>query len=679
MARRAMLLALCFMALKLFSLRFVFAPFQSAVLWLPAGLSLVFLLRSPVRMWPALLGAVFVAEAGSVAWQGFPVTVAVLWGLGNVLRILLGAELLRRFVGGPILFHRVREVAGVLVLGAMLGTLPSATLGAAGAALTGGMTPFWDEWWTWWLSDLLGTALVAPLLLTWWPLPREARAPRLLVELGALLVLVAGVTILVFQHRPDTGSWGLLDTLPYAAFPLVIAGALRQGPRGAATSIMVMGTLAVAYTSHGRGPFGLVPLSAGERVLSVQVFVAVLSFSALTLAAVVEERRRADAAQRVLATAGAELASSSDWGTTLPRVVRLVVPELCAGAAIWMVDAQGMVRRVAAMGWTTAREAGLRGQLPPLPREARHWRGDSGSGVLVPLRVRGEVVGALALVSDPADHPLGRSDLLLAEDLARRCAMALENAYLLDEAHEAIGARDEFISVAAHELRTPLTTLTLRVQGLMAQLRLAGERPGVLDRLGFISRQVTRLTELVESVLDVGRVNAGTLELRREQVDLTALVEESVARFSDEAERSGCELRLRAVGPHVMGWLDRARVEQSLSNLLSNAIKFGIGAPVDVELTQAEGLARVTVKDHGIGIPPEALERIFGRFERAVSTHQYGGLGLGLFLTRRIVEAHGGSVRVESEAGAGATFVMELPVQPAPAHQREPARPQPGA
>jgi signal transduction histidine kinase len=119
-------------------------------------------------------------------------------------------------------------------------------------------------------------------------------------------------------------------------------------------------------------------------------------------------------------------------------------------------------------------------------------------------------------------------------------------------------------------------------------------------------------------------------------------------------------------------------VEQALTHLLRNAIKFGIGAPVDVELVQVDGRARLTVTDHGIGIPPEALERIFGRFERAVSSRQYGGLGLGLFLTRQIVEAHGGSIHVESEAGAGATFVLELPVQPSQSLQREPAWPQPG-
>ncbi|WP_163999471.1 MASE1 domain-containing protein [Pyxidicoccus caerfyrddinensis] len=678
MARRAMLLALCFVALKFLSLRFVYPPLMSALLWLPAGVSLAFLLRSPTRMWPALLAAIFVAEAGTVVLEGIPVSVAVIWGVGNVLRALLGAALLRRFVGGPVLFHRVRDVAGVLVLGGLVGTLPSALLGAAGAGLWVGTMPFWNEFLAWWLSDALGTVLAAPVLLTWWPLGREVRDSRRLAELGALLALVAGITALIFQ-RSGAAPMGLLATLPYAAFPLVIAAALRHGPRGASSAILVMGTLAVAYTSHGRGPFGVLPMSVAERVLAVQIFVAVLSLSALTLAAVVAERHRAEVAQRVLATAGAELASSPDWGATLPRVVRLIVPELCVGAAIWMVDTHGLVQRVAAAGWTPGREAALRGQLPPLPCESRRWRGPLGSGVLVPLRVREAVVGALALVADTDDHPLGRRDVLLAEDLSRRCAMAMENARLLDEAHEAIGARDEFISVAAHELRTPLATLTLRVQSLMSQLRRAGEGDGVMERLGFISRQVARLTALVESVLDVGRANAGTLELRREQVDLTALVEECVDRLADEAGRAGCELRLRTVAPHVSGYLDRGRVEQALTHILGNAIKFGIGAPVDVELAQMDGRARLTVTDHGIGIPPEALKRIFGRFERGVSSRQYGGLGLGLFFSRQIVEAHGGSIHVESEAGAGATFVLELPVLPGQSLQQEPARPQPGA
>jgi signal transduction histidine kinase len=292
--------------------------------------------------------------------------------------------------------------------------------------------------------------------------------------------------------------------------------------------------------------------------------------------------------------------------------------------------------------------------------------------------VRGRVVGALALVADMEGRPVVRRDVVLAEDLAHRCAMALEHTRLLDEAHEAIAVRDEFMTVAAHELRTPLATLTLRLQGLVGLLRREGVNGRAMEKLGIVSRQVTRLTELVESVLEVSRADAGPLELRRERVDLSGLVEEVVVRFMGEAARAGSELRLQGVAPELTGWLDRARVEQALLGLLVNAVKFGAGHPVDVELTRLDGRARLTVTDRGIGIPPEARERIFGRFERAVSPNQYGGLGLGLFLTRQIAEAHGGSVRVRSDAGAGATFTMELPVEPRTPLQEAPPQ-QPGA
>ncbi|MCP3099767.1 HAMP domain-containing histidine kinase [Myxococcus sp. K15C18031901] len=214
--------------------------------------------------------------------------------------------------------------------------------------------------------------------------------------------------------------------------------------------------------------------------------------------------------------------------------------------------------------------------------------------------------------------------------------------------------------MAAHELRTPLATLTLRVQGLLAQSR-GTELAGKLDA---ILRQVRRLTRLVENVLDVSFFTSGDLALRRERVDLAELVEEVVSRHLSEAARVGTSLELKRTSHPVPGWLDRRRVEQALSNLLVNAIKFGAGSAVDVALWQVGDRARLTVRDRGIGVPPEAVERIFAPFERAVSVHEYGGLGLGLYLVRRIVEAHGGSVRLIDEDGVGATFVLELPVEP---------------
>ncbi|WP_342376858.1 MASE1 domain-containing protein [Myxococcus stipitatus] len=660
---RAVLLAVSFEALKVISAHFVFPPFSGAILWLPAGMTLAFLLRSPRSMWPTLLFAVFAVEVCSELAMGRPWGLAVTWAVGNMLRTWLGAALMSRWPGGDIRFRRVQDVTGLLFLGAAIGVLPSALLGALGATTWLGLVSFWREGLVWWLSDALGTVLVAPLVLTWWPGGRRSSPPRRRLESYVLLSLVFAVGVLVFQGDSPSGSAAVSTTLPYAAFPLVIAAALRLGARGAASASAVMSAVAVEYTRLGRGPFGELTVSVSERVLSVQVFLAVLSLSALTVAAVVSERRRAETAQRVLATVGAVLAESPDWRGALPRVTRLLVPEVAAGAAIWLRDGSGVVERVAAEGWTAEREAGLRGWFPPLPSETRSWEGAEGSGVLVPLRVRGAEVGALAMELGRGIR--GRKEQVLAEDVARRCSMALENARLLEEARAAVAVREDFISVAAHELRTPLATLTLRVQGLMGLLvRRAGVDRFVMERLEAIAQQGRRLTRLVENVLDVSLFKTGGPELQREWVDLTGLVEEVLERYAGEAARSGSTLRMTVSGGRVRGWLDRGRVEQALSNLLANALKFGAGAEVDVALSQVGRRARVVVTDRGIGIPAEARERIFGPFERAVSSHEYGGLGLGLYLTRRIAEAHGGSIQVVSTEGAGSSFMLELPVEP---------------
>ncbi|HEY0092994.1 MAG TPA: HAMP domain-containing sensor histidine kinase, partial [Archangium sp.] len=213
---------------------------------------------------------------------------------------------------------------------------------------------------------------------------------------------------------------------------------------------------------------------------------------------------------------------------------------------------------------------------------------------------------------------------------------------------------------AAHELRTPLTALTLRMQSLHALLRRERASETAREKVRATSRQLERLSQLVERLLDVGRITTGQLELHREAVDVSGLVEQVLDAFDEEATRAGSALRWEAE-PGLIAWWDRGRIEQALINLLTNALKFGAGHPIELHVSAQQGGVRIAVRDHGIGIPPEALERIFERFERAVSSRRYAGLGLGLFLTRQIAESHGGTIHVESRPGEGATFVLQLP------------------
>lgn len=226
---------------------------------------------------------------------------------------------------------------------------------------------------------------------------------------------------------------------------------------------------------------------------------------------------------------------------------------------------------------------------------------------------------------------------------------------------DAVRARDEFLSIASHELKTPITALALYLDALLR--RREGEpeaAPALRDRVEGARRQVRRLTHLVNDLLDVSRLSAGRLDLDLQQVDLAALVREVVERHRREALAAGCAVEVAAPSP-VVGLWDRSRLDQVATNLLSNAIKYGKGRPIRIEVGAEGGRARLAVTDHGVGVDPADHERIFQRFERAASPHDFGGLGLGLWIVREILVRVGGTVRVDSRAGAGACFVVELP------------------
>jgi signal transduction histidine kinase len=171
---------------------------------------------------------------------------------------------------------------------------------------------------------------------------------------------------------------------------------------------------------------------------------------------------------------------------------------------------------------------------------------------------------------------------------------------------------------------------------------------------------VQRLADLINDLLDVARIRKGQIEVRLAEGDLAQMVRDVASSFEEQVALAGCTMDLRVDGPIEACW-DRVRVEQIVTNLLSNAIKYGPGKPVEVRVQADTDSAEISVRDYGIGIAPEHLERIFVRFERAVSADHYGGLGLGLYIVRQIVEALGGSIRVISEPDLGSTFTVMLP------------------
>lgn len=286
------------------------------------------------------------------------------------------------------------------------------------------------------------------------------------------------------------------------------------------------------------------------------------------------------------------------------------------------------------------------------------------SSMVVPIRARGKIRGSLAFIAGTSKPNFSALDLALAEDLGRRAGIAIENALLYGAAQSAIRARDEFVSIASHELKTPITSLKMQLQMMLRGINVEkGTTPTpekLFKSLTSSTNQIERLTVLIEDLLDVTRIETGKLNYKFEQVDLSQLVKEVTERFSEEVKYSKTIFR-QHLDDNVLVFCDRYRIEQVFVNLVSNALKYGSNNPIDVSVTQENGKAIIIVKDQGLGIAKDLQGKIFERFERAISSTNISGLGLGLYITKQIVDAHQGWIEVESDLGVGSTFKICLP------------------
>ncbi len=393
-------------------------------------------------------------------------------------------------------------------------------------------------------------------------------------------------------------------------------------------------------------------------------------------------QRRAAASLELVAEVSRRLAASLELDGQLGEVAALCVPLLGDAA---LVEIEGIPEQGAAGDPALVDALRACGRSESWARAERRTFLARGDALPPQLRAAGVAsvlcapIAPLHLVADPSAPAMGwlgfafggqgrhhdATDRMRAGDLADRIALVAARGRAWSEAQAAIRLRDDFLSIASHELLTPLTPLQTRMQLLRRQLREV-ERGAPLDaaRLGALidgsELHLKRFATLVRTLLDASRLTESRVELAAERLDLAALVREVVERMQPESQRSGSTIALHTVP--VPGRWDRVRLEQVVTNLLSNAFKYGEGRPVDVELFTEDHKAVLLVRDRGIGVAPEDRQRIFGRFERAVSARHFGGLGLGLYLVQQIVAAHDGVVLLESGGGSGTTFRVELPV-----------------
>jgi len=405
--------------------------------------------------------------------------------------------------------------------------------------------------------------------------------------------------------------------------------------------------------------------------------------------------------ERFLAEASTILVSNLDYRATLASIAKLAVPRLADWSSVELApqgDEPGevVVAHVDPAKVDLARE--LRRRYPPDPsspagvhqvlrtgepvflpevtdemlvrgaRDAEHLRMIRDlhlrSAMLLPLKTRDVTFGVLGLFQAESGRRHTADDLAFAGELARRAGAAVENARLYDQATRAIGVRDQFLSIASHELRTPLTSLTLHLSsfsrlaatGAFAGLPAADKLEGRIEKM---RQQTARLTALVDELLNVSRIATGRLALDLQPMDLVEVVREVVDRLSEEAERAGSPITVQAPAPVTGAW-DRNRLDQVATNLIANAIKYAGGKPIEVQVSRQGSGARLAVRDHGPGISKADQKRIFEQFERAASA-TLAGFGLGLWIAKSIVDAHGGRIEVASTVGEGATFTVELP------------------
>jgi PAS domain S-box-containing protein len=432
----------------------------------------------------------------------------------------------------------------------------------------------------------------------------------------------------------------------------------------------------------------------------------------------ITERKRAEEATRFLAEASKELASSLDYQTTLTSVARMAVPALADWCAVDLVeDEDGELQRLAVAHVDQAKVAWaheLQQRYPSDPeapygihnvlrtgksefypeitdellvenaRDAEHLRimREIGftSAMLVPLTAHRRTLGVLSFISAESGRRYRLEDLSLAESLATRAAMAIDNARLYQAAQRANRLKDEFLATLSHELRTPLTAML----GWSHMLRTGQlDERSTANALDIIERNARAQAQLIDDLLDMSRIITGKLRLDVRQVDPASFIEAAIESVHPAAVAKGVRVqKVIDTGVHSIAG-DPSRLQQVVWNLLSNAIKFTPrGGRVQVRLERVNSHIEITVSDTGAGISPEFLPHVFDRFRQAdqTITRHHGGLGLGLAIVRHLVELHGGTVQAESAGlDQGSTFTVRLSLLPVYEQESAPERVYPAA
>jgi len=417
-----------------------------------------------------------------------------------------------------------------------------------------------------------------------------------------------------------------------------------------------------------------------------------------------EARGQAELARRrleLLSEASGVLASSLDYPTTLATVARLATPELADWCVVDLLAEDGTLHRLATAHADPGKDDALRKLArlyPPDPgrahpniealrsgrphvvtaveahflehvaHDAEHRRLLREVGCVsymsVPLVARGRALGVLSFVSARPSRRYGPADLPLAEELARRAALAVDNARLYKEVEDALRVRDDFLTAASHDLRTPLASIKGRIELMQMRLDRGKELSDefLRSQIGTLHKGTAHMLAVVDEITDVAHLQMGRqLALNTETLDVGELARGAAALVGGgvKGERATVVVTVRA---ETLVEGDRVRLSRVLQNVIGNAVKYSPAATVvSVEVRDGTDAVRIVVRDRGVGIPADELPHVFTRFYRASTARGIDGTGIGLAGAKAIIEQHGGHISLESVVGEGATVTMTLP------------------
>ena len=670
-----LVVALAYYATGRLGLALAFGNSSISVVWPPTGIAIAAVVLEGFEVWPAIAVAAFWVNVGVTGDVVTSLPIAV----GNTLEAVVGGFLVLRFARGREAIDRPTDVLRFSLLGAFAAPLVAATVGASTLTLAG-LSPgalYGRAWFTWWLGDAVGALEFTPLLLAlagWWAHRSLRTRTASLSEATAIGVATFGLAGVVFARSPSA----LLGGLPivFVLLPPVVWAAFRFGPLGASLAVTSTSMVAIVGTLLGSGPFAT--LTRGDALDALRVFVASLALTGFLVAAEAVQRGRAEAG---LVRSGLELERKVQERTALLESaqalahigsweLRLETNEVTWSQEMYRIYGRSPGDRIdlssALEGVDPEESLDIRRTLNRLLRspdplhtglEPRQFRIRRPTGEVRTLEGRARV----------AELDDGRPTLLVGtvQDITDRVAMVHALEQRDAELTRSNAELEQFAYAASHDLQEPLGV----VEGYT---RLLSERyRGKLDAdadtfLGFANEAAVRMRRLINDLLDYSRISRGPTPTA--PVDSQAALNEALENLAPAIGAGGVRIRVNEPLPPV--YIEHSELTRLFQNLVSNAVKFRTDTSPEVEIgAQRTGPEyRFMVRDNGIGIPPEHLERIFALFQRLHTREEHPGTGVGLAICRRIVEHHAGRIWAESGGvrGQGSTFWFSIPASPTP-------------